>query len=399
MKHYKIYKSFSELPKDWDTLVDHDIFLQTMYLQALEDASPKNLQLFYIGVFKNDILVGVAVTQRIQLYLEDMFRQTKVSCFKTFLRGLMAKILRGNILVIGNLTHTGQHGLFFDTKALNQAEFFELINTALKEIKSIIKATQNKTIRMFVLKDYFSNDPIHKEEASLKAAQLHQVQMQPNMMLSIKRYWFTIEDYTACLHKKYRDRYKRARKKLNGIKAVELSLKDVESQAEILHQLYLNVSNNAKFNTFILPENHFYSLKLQLKDNFKVYGYYLDDRLVGFYTLILNNRSLETYFLGYNSEYQYSHQLYLNMLYDMLKFGIENRFRVIVYARTAMEIKSSVGAKAWPMVVYLKHTNIVMNILLQQIFKLMNPTQEWEERHPLKREQRLQNKKSSKGKA
>jgi hypothetical protein len=384
LKHYKIYNSSTELPEAWDQLVGHDVFLQTSYFQALENASPKNLQLFYIGVFKGEILVGVAITQRIQLYLHDMFRQTKVSCIKTFFRDLISKILRGNILVIGNLTHTGQHGLFFDTRELNQTEFFELINTALIEIKKQIKAKQNKTIRMFVLKDYFNNNPIHKEELSLNAAKLHRVQMQPNMMFSVKRYWFTMEDYMACLQKKYRDRYKRARKKLNGIKAVELTLNDVEAHQETLHKLYLNVSNNAKFNTFILPENHFYSLKLQLKENFKVFGYYLEGNLVGFYTLILNNKSLETYFLGYDSEHQYTNQLYLNMLYDMLKFGIENRFRTIVYARTAMEIKSSVGAKAYPMVVYLKHTNWLMNVLLKQIFKLMNPSQDWVERHPFK---------------
>jgi len=384
LKHYKIYNSVTELPEAWNQLVSHDVFLQTPYLQALEKASPKNLQLFYIGVFKNNALVGVAITQRIQLYLQDMFRQTKVSCVKTFIRDIVARILKGNILVIGNLTHTGQHGLFFDISELNQNEFFKLINTALIEIKKDIKLKQKKNIRMFVLKDYFNTDPIHKEVESLNEAKLHKVQMQPNMVFSIKRYWFTIDDYTACLQKKYRDRYKRARKKLNGITAIELSLNDVEMHEKTLHQLYLNVSNNAKFNTFILPENHFYSLKLELKENFKIFGYFLEGHLVGFYTLILNNKCLETYFLGYDKDHQYTNQLYLNMLYDMLKFGIENRFRTIVYARTAMEIKSSVGAKAYPMVVYLKHTNWLMNTLLKQIFKLMNPSQDWIERHPFK---------------
>ncbi|WP_158846464.1 GNAT family N-acetyltransferase [Algibacter sp. L1A34] len=384
MIHYKIYNSFNKLPEGWNALVKHDVFLQTPYLQALEEASPNNLELFYIGVFKEGVLVGAAVTQRVQLYLQDMFRKTELSCFKAYVRDLVSKILKGNILVIGNLTHTGQHGLFFGKKDLSNREFFEVIDKALNEIKTIIKTKQNKTIRMFVLKDYFENDPIHKEKESLNAAKLHQVHMQPNMILSLRKDWFTIEDYTASLHKKYRDRYKRAKKKFNSIKAIELSLDDVKNNSEVLHKLYLNVSDNAKFNTFILPENHFYSLKFQLKDNFRIFGYYLDDKLVGFYTLILNNKALETYFLGYDSEHQYSHQLYLNMLYDMLKFGIENSFKSIVYARTAMEIKSSVGAEAKPMLVYLKHTNGIMNALLKQIFKLMNPSQEWEERHPFK---------------
>ena len=117
---------------------------------------------------------------------------------------------------------------------------------------------------------------------------------------------------------------------------------------------------------------------------FRVYAYYLDNQIVGFYTLILNNKSLETYFLGYDSQYQSKHQLYLNMLYDMLQFGIENKLRQVVYARTAMAIKSSVGANPFKMIMYLKHTNWLMNLLLKVIFKLMNPKQNWEERHPFK---------------
>jgi hypothetical protein len=125
-------------------------------------------------------------------------------------------------------------------------------------------------------------------------------------------------------------------------------------------------------------------LKRELNTNFKVFGYYLDDTLIGFYTLILNGNILETYFLGYDESHQYQNQLYLNMLYDMLEFAIQNKFASIVYARTAMEIKSSIGAKPKRMYVYLKHTNSFMNASLQGIFQLMNPSRDWEERHPFK---------------
>ena len=384
MIHYTIYNSFENLPLNWNTFVLHDIFLQTPYLKALEEASPQNIQLFYIGVFKGDVLVGIAIIQRVQLYLENMFRNTKVSCVKTFFKDLVSKILKGNILVVGNLTHTGQHGIFFNNNIVSQLQFFEIINAALKDIMESIKINQKKTIRAIMFKDYFKDDPIHDAKEVFYSTKLHQISVQPNMILSINPEWLKFDNYMSSLNKKYRDRYKRARKKLNSIKSSELSLIDIKNHTPELHQLYMNVSNNAKFNTFLLPENHFYSLKLQLQENFKVYGYYLKDTLVGFYSLILNNNDLETYFLGYDETHQYPNQLYLNMLYDMVKFGIENKFSSVVYARTAMEIKSSIGAKGKPMLVYLKHTNGLLNAILKQIFKLMNPSQDWQERHPFK---------------
>lgn len=384
MKTFQIYSSFKELPESWKSISEHDIFLQLNYFEALEKASPENIQFYYVGVFKNDDLVGVAVIQRVQLYLKDMFRKTSVSCLKTFFQSVVSKILKGNILVVGNLTHTGQHGMFYQTNSISQAEYLEVVFDALNALKIKIKETQKKTIRVIMLKDFFNEDSIHNHKETFLSHKLHNVFVQPNMIMSVQPNWLKIEDYVSSLNKKYRARYKRAKKKLGIITCQELDLETIQNNSEQLHQLYLNVSNNAKFNTFILPQNHFYQLKLQLKGNFKVFGYYIDNQLIGFYTLILNNNHLETYFLGYDTEHQYPNQLYLNMLYDMVKFAIDNKFPKIVYARTAMEIKSSVGAKPEVMSVYLKHTNGFINAVLKQVFKLMNPSQDWEERHPFK---------------
>lgn len=384
MKTYQIYSCFKELPESWNTITNHDIFLQSYYFEALEKASPNNIQFYYVGVFNKDVLVGVAVIQRVQLYLKDMFRKTSVSCLKTFFRDVVSKVLKGNILVVGNLMHTGQHGMFYQSNNIPQAEYVEIIFKALNTLKIRIKKHQKKTIRVIMLKDFFMDDTLHSHKDIFKMNKLHNVFVQPNMIMQVKPEWLKIEDYISSLNKKYRSRYKRAKKKLGIISCKELNLEDIKSNSVRLHQLYLNVSNNAKFNTFILPEHHFYLLKQHLKTAFKVFGYYLNDELIGFYTLILNDEFLETYFLGYDVNHQYPNQLYLNMLYNMAEFAIDNNYSKIVYARTAMEIKSSVGAKPKVMSMYIKHTNGFVNAVLKQIFRLMNPTQNWQERHPFK---------------
>lgn len=381
MTHYKIYNKTEDLPDSWNDLTTHDVLLQPAYLKGLESASPNNIQCFYIGVFINDELVGIALIQRVQLYLKDMFRDSGVSCVKTFVKDNLSKVLKGNILVVGNLTHTGQHGLYFDGKKIDPNTFYNEIFKGLEELKSKIKAENNKTIRLVLVKDFFLNDTFI-DENFFQSKKLHKASVQPNMIMNVLGDWSCNQDYISCMKKKYRDRYKRAKKKLNSITCSEMDLEMVKANSKLIHDLYLNVSDNAKFNTFILPENHFYHCKLRLKEKFKVFGYYLKDELIGFFTLILNNNHLETYFLGYDHEHQYPNQLYLNMLYDMAQFGIENKFQSIVYARTAMEIKSSVGAKPKPMVMYLKHTNIILNAILKQVFRFMNPSKEWEERHP-----------------
>ena len=201
------------------------------------------------------------------------------------------------------------------------------------------------------------------------------------MILTLDESWKNPLDYVNAKTKKYKRRYKTARKKLN-VNRNELNLSEIEHNSTTLYKLYKNVSDNASFNTFILPPRHFCSMKEHLGERFKLFGYFFEGKLIGFYTLIQNNPVLETYFLGYDEEHQYSNQLYLNMLYDMAEYAVENNFKSVVYARTAMEIKSSVGAKPIDMIMYLKHTNWFMNSVIRQVYSFMNPKRDWQERNP-----------------
>lgn len=372
------------LPESWNKLAAHDIFLQTTYLKALEASSPNNISVYYVGVFKNDDLVGIAIIQRVQLYAADVFRNPSNTFITRLLKQIISRVLRGNILVVGNLMHTGQHGVFFNSKTLSYYTFLDTLNSAIETLKTRILKEQNKKIRLILFKDYFSQDEIHSHSDLLLSNKFYKVKAQPNMIMSIKPNWVVLNDYIGEMTTKYRTRFKRAKKKLNNITCHELDAEAIKKHASQIYNLYLNVSENAKINTFILSEHHFSSLKESLQHNFKLFGYYQNEKLIGFYSLILNHTTLETYFLGYDEAHQYQNQLYLNMLYDMANFAIDHKFKSVIYARTAMEIKSSVGAVPQEMFMYIKHTNRLLNALLQRIFKIMNPKQKWEERHPFK---------------
>lgn len=390
MIEFKLYNTAKDLPKEtWNSLTSHDVFLQQHYLEAFEKVSPTTISMYYLGVFNDNRLAGVAIIQRVQLYLKDMFRNGGATCFKEYVKKVLSRILKGNILVVGNLTHTGQHGIYYDKSAISQTDFINTIFRAVNDLQSIIKIQTQKRVRMILFKDYFEKDMIHLETGLFESERFYKLKVQPNMIMHTRNTWLNEQDYVADKTTKYRTRYKRARKRKKDVLTKELTVEDLKKYSETIYSLYKNVSNNASFNTFILPENHFLSLKENLLEDFRVFGYFLEDHLIGFYSLILNKDILETYFLGYDSEHQYTNQLYLNMLYDMASFAIDNKFKTIVYARTAMEIKSSVGASPKQMFIYLKLTNLIANTLLKQGFNLMNPKQEWKERNPFKKEKPL----------
>ena len=384
MIHFKLYTSVSQLPESWNDLAQHDVFLSKALLEGLEQAYPENISVYYLAVFKDGTIVGIAILQRIKMYLNSVFRDNS-SWIKQQTTAVISKIAKGNLLVLGNLMHTGQHGFYFDVSQVKQKDFLETTYNAIEELSKIIKKSYGKTIRLIAFKDYFLDDTIHNEVSFFKEKQLYQVQVQPNMLFPIQKEWQSIEDYTLALKKKYKRRFKTALKKKAPIVSQPLSLEDLKTHEDVIYKLYKTVSDNAGVNSFVLPKHHFYELKKALKEQFIVTGYFIENEMVGFFTLIKNLHTLETYFLGYNHSLNHQHQLYLNMLYDMVNYGVSHQFKNIVFARTAMEIKSSVGAKPQPMVLYVKHTNhAIANLILKGIVKYLNPLKPWQERHPFK---------------
>ncbi|SDB61705.1 hypothetical protein SAMN03097699_2638 [Flavobacteriaceae bacterium MAR_2010_188] len=381
MYNTDIVSTVAEIPLQWDSIMQNDIFLSRKYLQALEKAVPSNIHLKFVTFTKENSLVGFAVMQHVKIYAQDTFRESKGNLVERFLGKLLSIVLKGEILVAGNLTHTGQHGIYFDEMLIERSSFVNLVLSALETISLQIKNETGKSIKVILLKD-FAAEKQFIDSSTLENNSFFRVKVQPNMMQSIPSNWKIFEDYYSALNKKYKKRYRTAKRNFRGIISQELSIDDILKYSKELHRLYRTVSDNAKFNTFLLPENNFYEFKNHLGDNFRVFGYFLEGKLIGFYSLIVNDQNLETYFLGYDKSLQFTKSLYLNMLYDMLEFAIVNNIQNVVYARTAMEIKSSVGAKPFAMELYLKHRSAWINYFIKPIFNLLDPSEKWEERHP-----------------
>jgi hypothetical protein len=93
---------------------------------------------------------------------------------------------------------------------------------------------------------------------------------------------------------------------------------------------------------------------------------------------------MDTYFLGYDENVQREKMLYLNMLYDMIAYSINKGFKEIIFARTALEIKSSIGAKPEQMFGFIQHSNPLLNKKMEQFFCYLEPKKEWKQRNPFK---------------
>lgn len=339
-------------------------------------SSPINMKCFFIGIFENDELVGCALSQFLDSELLTSFGE-RDKCLKTYIRNIAFKNFASQVLFIGNNMLTGQNAFVFKPK-INMHEALSALNEAIISIKKTFQL-KGKSVHITTIKD-FSESEINNLKETFKSA--HVFSTQPNMVFDIDVNWKTESDYVAALSKKYRDQYKRARKKALDIQKRKLKLSEIIALEDTIYDLYFHVAKNAPFNTFFLAKNHFAVFKEILTDDFLFYGYFLNEKLIGFNTLIKNGKTMDTYFLGYDETLQREKMLYLNMLFDMISYSIKKSFKQIVFARTALEIKSSVGAKPIPMFGLITHKSAFIQSKMPKLFDYFEPKTEWKTRNP-----------------
>lgn len=332
----------------------------------------------FIGIFNDSKLAGIVLTQFLFTEKLESFGE-RDQCLKTSVRNFAFKNFASHVLFVGNNMLTGQNA-FILASDIKQSIALKTLHKAINQLKKNLKAS-GKKVHITSIKDFTATEiiPLQNEFKNN-----YTFSTQPNMVFEIHKDWASEQDYIDALSKKYRDQYKRARKKADGIVKQKMSLADIKKYEDVIYDLYFHVAKNAPFNTFFLARNHFSFFKEIMKDDFLFYGYFLEEKLIGFNTLIKNGSAMDTYFLGYDETIQREKMLYLNMLYDMIAYSINHGFKEVVFARTALEIKSSVGAKPVKMYGLITHSNTLINHNIGRLFNYLEPKTDWQERNPFK---------------
>lgn len=388
--HYRFFRSIEAAGRDWDLAAPaDDVFLQRPYLSVIEKTPPKGMRFGYLVFYKNEQPFGVALCQIKYFKADENIQEqgaqasTKDSCFFNSLGSWFKRQISGwvaaDILICGNLLLTGEHGFYFQEGQLSPVETSRLLENALTEVVKNMNQVGVK-IPVILIKDVA---PQHEVLGSqLESVGFTEFCVQPNMVMDLP--FSSFDEYLEAMSTKYRTRAKRAFKKLAGVEKRELSLSDVQQHLPRMYELYRDIARNAGFNMVDLNEHYLYALKRDFGHAFRVFGYYQGETLLAFYTTIQNGKELEAHFLGYDKALNHDLQLYLNMLYDMIQLGIAAGCHQLVFARTALEIKSSVGAVAHDLHCYLRHQNSLANRLAEPLIDYLNPVEVWQARHPYK---------------
>lgn len=381
-----VFHTIEQTPADWDAAAPpDDIFLQRPFLSAIEYRAPEGMSFAYVVFYFHNRPAGIAYGQLLDLRIKKSLEAPLAAdkgwqhSVKSFIAGLG----HFQMLVCGNMLLTGEHGFYFQDENLEEPEIARLLDQSFQAVASSFRSRGRK-VDLVMVKDIAPCCQGVSE--TLSNLGFCDFSFQPNMTLRLPPQWKTFNDYLEAMSSKYRIRARRAFKKRNGIVRRELNTQMTSIEAPAMYALYSEVAAHSDFNAFDLHPGYFTELKNTFPELFRVFGYYMDDELVGFCTTMRNGDALEAHFLGFKAAVNTQYQLYLNMLYDMVGTAIEEGVPELVFARTAMEIKSSVGAEAQPLDCRLRHYSPLFNRLMPFLIRLLEPAVEWTPRHPFREE-------------
>jgi hypothetical protein len=386
---YRFFRSIEEAGSDWDNAAPaEDIFLQRHFLSVIEKHPPKGTSFGYLVFYKQSRPAGVALCQFKYFKGDDNIQELdssdkKEACFydglALWFKRRVAGMASADILICGNILVTGEHGWYFNDKLVAENEAIHILETALGDVVKIM-AEEGVRIPVILIKDIAPEREVTRDK--LLRSGFVEFDIQPNMVLEFP--FKTFDAYLGAMSAKYRTRTKKAFKKFEGIERRELSLEDIERELPVIYRLYKEVASNAGFNMVDLTEDYFTGMKDEFGDYFRLFGYFRDGKMVAFYSTIQNHKELEAHFIGYDKSLNHEYQLYMNILYDIIRLGIDSGSSRIIFARTALEIKSSVGAVAHPLWNYLRHQNQLANRFTATILDYLKPVETWLPRHPFK---------------
>lgn len=379
----RIYDRIAPISGIWDSIVPgDDPYWSAAFLSNIEKRPPGEYQFRYLVFYQKDQPVGVAYAQITefsawQSIRGDIRENERKEPMRLF-RHWLARKLRLNVLILGNTLVSGPYAYYFKP---GYAFAADRIREAMDRLVSSLEK-EGLPIHMVAVKDLEKDQT---EDWTSHAHEWKQVCFQPRMVIRIDRSWKSADDYISAMQSKYRVRYRRARKKLDGIISRRLQPEELEALQDRMYELYRSVAEQSGFNMVELPRDYWLKLTQLFGSNFSVRGYFIDGEMVGFYSMLRGDHAIwHANYLGYDQEANHRHQLYLNMLYDMVESAIAGDAVELDFSRTALEIKSSVGAEPQDLFCYFRHRSPLVNPFIPWITQVISPDEEWTQRHPFK---------------
>ncbi len=343
----------------WDAIANQSsIFLSRDYLNVIEANSPENTTQKYAIAYDNGKPVVILACQIAEISGEQLVGQDSIH------QNPIAKGYKERVLVCGNLVSSGLHGVAF-AEGFDAETGWRIVTEILYKIRRADKL--NGDIDFVLIKDIKGK----QLEASkvVERFSYRSIQTDPDMVLNLGNEIQSFDDYLAMLTSKYRSRIKKIIKKIDtaGFETTKINInEDTDKQ---LHKLYLAVENKSATRLATLPVGYYSALSKSLKDNFVCFVIKKEQQIAGFVTVIKDKNNAVAYYVGIDYEVNANHPIYFRLLQLVIQGAIDMGCNRVLFGRTALEPKATLGAKPVDTFVWARHRVPLVNFVIRKLFR------------------------------
>ena len=339
--------------EQWRSLgCGNNIYYTPEFLKAFEAANP-DIGFTYIIIYNGDEPVAFVNTQLVSISVKTITKNIKIANWlKKGINNLFCNS-KIRILFVGNVFLSGEYGTFLRAGE-DKVNTFRAIAEAVNALTKTTKNLHGIFVKDFEQESLYITDHLIEYDYAI-------MQVEPNMIITLDPEWETFDDYKGALRSKYRVKANKADATSKRLVAKRFTDDEVAKYKDELQLLYENTISNANFNAQVLNLNTYTNLKAEYHDNFIVKGYFLEQKLVGFLSAMVNQDNLDAHFIGLDYTLNKEHAIYPRILNDYVRLGLEHGSKRINLGRTASEIKSTLGAKPKDLICYFKHKRSWIN--------------------------------------
>lgn len=307
----KQFSSVRDIPVEWDAIAEGNIYLKVNFLSFLERVSSYPME-FY-GIYVDGLLDSIFVTFYKKKHNIGMFSKKDFYLATT---------------------------LFYIPLSITQPGF--VINKGKEEFDDFYKKTKGCKLLLNSDKNFFIDGFGHGYTC-------------PQCILELR--WKSFDDYLASMRSNYRYRYKKALQRSEGLSFEYLSNNSMFDDS--MYQLYLEVYEASRFKIEKLEKEFFQG------SMFQILVLKLKGETVGFVQLLHDGEQLIFEFVGFNHELNEEYDIYMRLLLEIVRYGIEKDFKTIDFGQTADDAKLKLGCYYKYLYAVIGHSNFIMNGIIK----------------------------------
>jgi len=359
---YKIYDSIDQINRgDWDALFG-DIPESYPFYRALGNSELAEFVFFYLVIYRDDQILLIAPLFSADFNL-DIAVEGLLLKFIKLIRKAFPRFLVFKTLFCGS--PFSEHGVIGIQEGFrNDAEFIQQLLSGIKDLAF------KSACPLVIFKHFLQEDTLLLD--ALKGRGFTRVESFPSVLVDLG--FSSFEDYLKNLGSSTRKNLNKKLRLAYSKGNIEVKMvQDVRSQIDQVFKLYENTYHNGSTKFERLTKKFFLQVSDDLREQVRFFLYYVDGSLAAFNLCFVYKDLLIDKFIGFNYDISNRYHLYFVSWAYNVKWCIENSLRYYHPGQTDYEPKIRLGGKIIPLYAYLKHKNIIFNMLLKLLALFLKP--------------------------